>query len=331
MVSIDLNTKLLTLGQLSSELKNIRNTTKLFDVYVEMEQKEHLSLENKLNKYWNSLIGCIPYKELVIPWNLPPLNQRVALIQWLTDLACLFDNKILGQPQNNITPKSDLQNLKIWRTSHSYYPTEAYNALPCQGDVYWGKIYSFMNTWRETIKASLEEIEWQADSETIISTLIWKGNFQAIKTIGIQDSENNFWDVSLKSGYPTHLQINSTALLLNTQLLAQWGGSRFIPVELKPSQLVFSLNIPRADIPSNQPPQPLISKNDIEQLFSFIIFQIVTGYLEASEALESVLSGEINQLESYVLKGDLDKGWFNSLQDVLHNLVLIREGFSRRW
>jgi hypothetical protein len=206
-----------------------------------------------------------------------------------------------------------------------------YNAPPCLGEYYWGRIFSLLSAWQETIRARLEAIDWIVDSKTVSIILKWNGPFRSIELVNFEGVADIFWFVSFQIGQPTYLSVASTALLLNIQLLSQWGANKLTQVEVDHNQLTVMLKLPRADI-SSSPPSPLfLSENVIDQILNYIITQMITRYIEASKHLETILLGEVNRLEPFLMKSKLEESWFNELQGVSYSLASIREDFIANW
>jgi hypothetical protein len=326
------------LNELSSELYSMRSATLDLKIYLEkMRNKEYLELKDSLEELWNTLIKWASVGASIIhpdEGELLSFDQKTTLSEWITDLIDIphkemgRPRKLLGWSQDSLMPPVNLQDVQIWR--HRYSFTDKGRRF--LGYFYWGSIFSQLDRWRKQISAELEIVEWAADSAAVSLVMKWKGTFQSIEMLDIEEAPAMFWTVTFRSEEPAHLSTTSATHLLNVQLLARSGGNKLVPIELHDGLLTMALEISRADTGALYPPSHLREAEGVqEQLGRYLIDQALPGYMKVSEQLERVLSKEIDRLGPYMLEDAKDEFYFNRLQGVVDRLRAAREALMNDW
>jgi hypothetical protein len=323
------------LDGLGSELYSMEMDIDVFNFHLG-KKGEHLRLSDELEELWDTVRGWMHVSRFSIlsakgvhhPFCRPPLDQKISLTKWITDLISKSREqsgqsyKLLGQSQSNLIPPSDLQGVLIWCRCSQFISED----LQFDAYFYWRSLFAAWDAWREVTKADLEMIEWAVDSDLVHFITKWKGPFRSID-VPEKGTKDSLWTVALQRGERAYSSEVSVVHLLNVQLQAREGGNRLVPIEVQNGWLTKVLEIPRADTVSSQPPSPLpVAEGVLEQLGRRLADRALPAYVEVSERLETVLSAEINRIEPH-LRGEeaLYKEIPGKLRDMVDKLRTNRE------
>jgi hypothetical protein len=304
------------LANFPSELKRMRQVCKFFNEWNDLQGREAFNLSNKLWQFWDGLQEWIPKLELAWLWEFQSFDQKIALVEWMTNNAESFSRLSNQRIADFRLPVDFDQDIQIW--------SESVN-------LYWKIFFSSLEAWSNHSNAHLEEIKLVTDLHEVELHMIWVGPFDFTKKLNVKEAEQIFWSISLHLEQTARLPKVSNALLLTTQVIAQFGGNMLIPIEVQDNRLTMKLKIPRADTGLSEVPSQTVSKNVLEQIINLIISQLLPGYIQASTHLERSLLEEINRFEPHVVKGNLERHWIDELRGVLDELVSIRETFVTYW
>jgi hypothetical protein len=275
------------------------------------EAQEVLKLDDDLLRLWDDLVRCLPPLAYYPLWDLPTLDQKTSLAEWVVEIAPFFP-KLSGQPRIGYTLPLGLQAIEIWRDS---------------GHSYWTDIGSCLNAWQTLADTILVKVEWTIDSDVVRIIMRWKGSFRSLEAFDIEEAKIAFWTVSYQADQPIGLSQASNALLLCAQLMARRRGNVLIPVELHKGQLVIKMEVPRADRPSASSPVSLVSESVFDRIINHIVTESLLRYVETSQRLETALSEEVTRLETQVHKGTIEGTLLNKLREMLDQLRSARESF----